>query len=241
VFARGLEADGGVHASGVQIGRQVDLRGAKLHKPDGDALNLDGAQLSGGMFAEGLEAHGGVHVVEAQIGGQLDLSKAKLHKAGGDASGNATDVIAGGYALSLRGTKVPGGVFARGLEADGEVRAPGGRFGGALDLREAKLRNCYGNALNLESASIERLILEPVEIKGQVRVYGATITGLKIGNNPPGHWWRRGGKSQILMARFTFSPNARSARPSRSPSTSRSLRGQRHSPTRVCAPPLSTG
>src|SRR5215207_8322296 len=40
---------------------------------------------------------------------------------------------------------------------------------------------------------------------------------------------------------FKFSPNAKNARPSRSPLTSHSLPGQRHSPTRGCALPSSTG
>lgn len=97
-------------------------------------------------------------------------------------------------ALSLNNFEITGFVFAAGLEANGEVRALGARFGGQLDLREAKLCNREGNALNLESASSKQLTLGPVDIAdplgpvditGKVRLYRAAISDLETDANPP--------------------------------------------------------
>jgi hypothetical protein len=103
-------------------------------------------------------------------------------------------VIRGGCALNLARAEITGNVLAVGLEADGEVRALGARFGGRLDLCKAKLRNREGNALNLELASIKQLRLGPkdiagspgpVDITGEVRLYRAAITDLETDANPP--------------------------------------------------------
>ena len=90
--------------------------------------------------------------------------------------------------------EITAGVLAGGLEANGEVRALGARFGGQLDLREAKLCNREGNALNLKSASIKQLTLGPVDIAdplgpvditGKVRLYRSAISDLETDANPP--------------------------------------------------------
>jgi uncharacterized protein YjbI with pentapeptide repeats len=190
VFAGGLQAEGEVGAVGLRIGGALDVRKAELRNRDGDALGLDRAEITGGVFAEGLDAYGAVRAPVIRIGGELNLGKAKLRRAKApslDGAQVTRDVIAGGYALSLRGAQMPGNVFAQGLEAYGEVRALGARIGGDLDLSEAKLRNGDGNALNLESASIKRLILRlrRVDLDGRVRLYRAAITDLETDAGPP--------------------------------------------------------
>jgi uncharacterized protein YjbI with pentapeptide repeats len=181
VFVGGMEADGAVDATGIQIGGQLVLHKARLCNAGGDALSLDNAEITCDVYAWGLEADGAVDATAVYIGGELDLDKARLRNADGDA-------------LDLHGAEITGDVFARSLEADGEVLAPGARFSGRLDLRGAKLRNRDGNALNLESASIKRLTfgpvkiadpLGPVGITGKVRLYRAEITDLETDANPP--------------------------------------------------------
>ena len=190
VVAAGLEADGEVCASAVQIRGQLDLSRARLRAsslPYRGALTLEGAEITGGVFAQGLEADGAVRAPRADIRGPIFLSGAKLRNADGEV-------------LTLDGAEITGGVFAGGLEADGEVRATEARFGGQLDLSGAKLRNPYGDrlfldsALNLESASIKRLILGPadiadprgpVDITGKVRLSRAAISDLVTDANPP--------------------------------------------------------
>jgi hypothetical protein len=50
------------------------FHGATLNNPDGDALILDGAQVTGDMLAGGgFHAHGEVHALQATIGGLATL------------------------------------------------------------------------------------------------------------------------------------------------------------------------
>jgi uncharacterized protein YjbI with pentapeptide repeats len=199
VFAEGLEADGAVHAIAAHVGGKLGLSGAKLRNANGMALNLKRAEITGDLSAADMEANGELCAVAIQIRGQIKLSGARLRTAGEAALTSAGEVIRGGCALSLARAEITGNVLAVGLEAQGEVRATVARLGGRLDLREAKLRNPEGNALNLESASIKQLTLGPkdpkdidiagargpVDITGKVRLYRAAITDLVTDANPP--------------------------------------------------------
>jgi hypothetical protein len=151
---------------GVHIGGQLNLNEAKLRNRPGDALILDGAQITGGVFANRLEADGAVRAPVAHIiGGGLELSDAKLRN--GD-----------GHALMLNNAQITGTVFANRLEADGEVRAVGVRIGGQLNLNEAKLRNRAGDALTLDNAQITGgVFANRLEADGEVRAQAAHISG----------------------------------------------------------------
>jgi hypothetical protein len=78
-------AEGAVRAVGIRITGQLQLAGANLANLDGDALNLDGAAINGGVVASGLHAEGAVRAVGIRITGQLQLTGANLADPGGNA------------------------------------------------------------------------------------------------------------------------------------------------------------
>ncbi|WP_216594102.1 hypothetical protein, partial [Kocuria marina] len=81
-------------------------------------------------------------------------------------------------ALSLDRAQIEGGVFADKLTAEGQVRALGARITGQLGLQEASLVNPDGDALSLESASIETLcLMDNFRIDG-----GVFLSGVRIGS-----------------------------------------------------------
>jgi hypothetical protein len=192
-YAGGLRTYGAVRAFDAVIGEELNLVQAQLRNPSGDALNLDGTKITGGVDARKLVAEGSVRLVGVHIDAELNLEGAILTKANRVAM-SLGEVIAGGYSLSLRGAVVSGDVSVRHLIANAEVRAPGARLGGVLDLRGALLNNPSGVALNLTSASIKRLTLGSLDdpallgvcVDGVVSLYGAEITNLCTDANPPG-------------------------------------------------------
>ena len=159
------------------ISGQLDLSGAKLVNPGGDALSADGITVDGNVFGIGFEAEGAVRLPGAHIGGQLDLSRAKL-------------VNPRGLALSAVRITVDGNVFGIGFEAEGEVRLPGAHIGGQLDLTGAKLANPGGDALSADRITVDGGMFgrKGFEAEGAVRLPGAHIggqldlTGAKLAN-----------------------------------------------------------
>ena len=75
-----------VGLDGAHISGALDLTGAKLANPGGDALLADGVTLDGGMVCrEGFQADGEIRLLGAHISGQLSLNGAKLANPGGKA------------------------------------------------------------------------------------------------------------------------------------------------------------
>jgi uncharacterized protein YjbI with pentapeptide repeats len=183
VFGKNLDTKGSVRANWASIG-SLDLEGADLRWGIPESLNLGGTKIAGRVFAAGLKTTRAVRAPEVSIGGELVLTGAVLGKT--DNAVAAGIPIVGGYSLSLRGAEIGTDVDAAGLEAAGEIRAPGARIGGAVNLHNAKLCNqAGGNTINFESASIKRLILKGVHNQGAVRLYRASITDLQTSANPP--------------------------------------------------------
>ena len=163
----GFEADGEIKAIGARIKGQLVLTGAKLRNrnPDGHALILDVAEITGGVFAAfAFEADGEIHAIGATIKGTLRLVGAKLRNT-----------------LILDHADIAGDVQADLLQADGEIRAIGATIKGTLRLVGAKLRNRNpdGDALNLDGAEITRGVFarDGFQAHGQIRAVGATIKG----------------------------------------------------------------
>jgi hypothetical protein len=160
-----LTATGQLWANGVIIGNQLNLTRAKLTNEDKTALNLDSADINGRVVLNSINVTGEVWALGATFGSDLFLESAELTNKGGDA-------------LSLDGANVKGGAFLNSVIATGTVRAPGATIGrkldltGAkligrkLDLADAKLTNKGGDALNLRSARIGRLVLIPAAVTG---------------------------------------------------------------------------
>ena len=165
VFVGGMEADGAVDATGIQIGGQLVLHKARLCNADGDALSLDNAEVTGEVLAVGLEVVGAVDATAVYIGGDLNLRGARLCNAGGDA-------------LSLDNAEIIGDVFAGDLEAVGAIGATALYIGGQLDLDKARLRNADGDALDLHGAEITGdVFARSLEADGEVLASGARFGG----------------------------------------------------------------
>ena len=155
-----------VGAVGATIGGELNLDGATLINEDGDALNLDGAEIEGGAFLSPVTATGEVRAVGAMIGGELNLRGATLSNVGRDA-------------LVLSDAEIKGNAFFGAVNVTGGVFAPGLSIGGVLDFgHSATLSNEYGYALNLESAQLGDLILTPAAVLGTINLDAVKITVL---------------------------------------------------------------
>jgi uncharacterized protein YjbI with pentapeptide repeats len=106
------------------------LSGATLRNPDGAALNLIGAEITGAMFADDdFNAVGEIRAAGAKIGGGVLLSGATLRNPDG-------------AALNLDRAEITGAMFASdGFNADGEISAAGAKIHGSVLLNGASLRN----------------------------------------------------------------------------------------------------
>ncbi|OBG68160.1 hypothetical protein A5704_08305 [Mycobacterium sp. E735] len=199
VFAQnGFRAIGTVRAIGAIIGGHIHLDGASLYNPateknpDRYALVLDAAQITGNVFAgEYAEANsetrkfhatGMVRARGVTIGGELDVTGATF-----ECPGTAGKL--GKAALDLGGARITGSVLAgegadkekRPCHVEGTVRAIGATIGAQLDLSGATVNNPDGVALNLEAATVSRLILTPKEWCGSVNLVRAQVSDLEVG------------------------------------------------------------
>jgi hypothetical protein len=161
-------AEGEIRASGARIRGQLDLGHATLNNPDGAALDLEGAEITGDVFAnEGFTANGEIRASGARIGGQLSFRKATLRKPEGNA-------------LILDRAVVEDDVIANdGFTANGQVRALGARVGGRLDLCGATLTDAKRVALNLDGAKLENDVVasDQFRAEGGLSGIGAKIAG----------------------------------------------------------------
>jgi hypothetical protein len=85
-LSRGFRCRGPVRLRGARIGGQLDLSGATLHHPHGDAINAEGVQVELGLACrERFAADGAVRLDGAHIAGLLDLTGARFRNPDGDA------------------------------------------------------------------------------------------------------------------------------------------------------------
>ena len=162
-----FQADGEIRLLSAHISGQLDLRGAKLANPGGNALSADRITVDGSVYCgEGFKAKGEIRLPGAHISGQLDLTKAKL-------------VNPGGNALSADRIAVSSMFGRNGFQADGEIVLPGAHISGQLDLRGAELANPGRNALSADRITVDGDMYcgEGFKAKGEIRLPGAHISG----------------------------------------------------------------
>jgi hypothetical protein len=164
----GFNASGEICLLGAHIGGELDLSGAALTNPDGDALTADNADITGSVYMrDGFNATGEIRLLGAHIGGQLDLSGAALTNPDGDA-------------LNADNADITGSVYmSDGFNATGQIRLPGAHIGGNLELSGAVLINPDGNALNADGADITGSLYmrEGFNATGQIHLPNAHIGG----------------------------------------------------------------
>ena len=126
------------------------------------------------LLDDGFVSHGPVHLADAQIGGSLRLSAGRLR---GD----------GGRALVADRIVVEGACYARRLHTEGEVRLPGARITGNLDLAGADLSSPTGDAFDATGVSVGGSMLAGWHDAGPDIAFAATgrvlIAGARIGGD----------------------------------------------------------
>jgi hypothetical protein len=172
----------------VRVGVPVELRECTfVRAPDLRMAELAGLALTGSrlpglragnlrvaadlLLDDGFDAAGPVDLNDAQIGGSLRLSGGRL-RGGGD------------HALVAERVVVEGTWYARRLRADAEVRLPGARVTGNVDLASATLAAPAGDALDATGIAVGGSLLAgrhatgPIfTASGRVRLAGARIGG----------------------------------------------------------------
>lgn len=98
-----FHATGAVSVAGAEIGGQLSCVGGRFENAEGEALNAEGARVSGDVFlSDGFHATGVVRLAGAEIGGQLACEGGKFESAKG-------------YALQAQRLNVREGLFWRGV------------------------------------------------------------------------------------------------------------------------------
>ncbi len=145
--ARGLRADGEVQLSGARTEGNIDLRGAQLSHPGGDALEAAGVQVGGNLRCDqSFTAQGRVVLAGASVTGDAVFSGATL-RGTTDPTERAVLVLPRGSAdftaaLVADRIAVNGNLaLDAGFTAAGSVRLTNGRIGGYLQLSGATLGN----------------------------------------------------------------------------------------------------
>jgi hypothetical protein len=160
----GISVEGEACINAADISGHLDLADAKLHNPQGFALDGDSVKISKGGYFSSSTLEGTVSLIGSEIGYQLVFSGAKLSRPAGDV-------------LLCSGKIAP--VFLDGIEAEGTVDFVGIEIDGPLILSGAKLHQPGGNALIAANARINGSLFlqEGFEAEGTVSFDCADIQG----------------------------------------------------------------
>ena len=151
-LGNGFKAKGQVRLPNAQIGGNLECDDATFENMaqdgvtgSGNALNVDGAVVKGGVFlTNGFKAKGEVRLLNAQIGGNLSCSGATFDnppQAGGTGDAFIADrAVIRGSVFFNNYVNAKGEVEAR-LNAKGTVRLLGAQIGSNLDCRGATFEN----------------------------------------------------------------------------------------------------
>ncbi|GIH50605.1 hypothetical protein SAMN05421833_1284 [Microbispora rosea] len=171
-FGGGFKAVGTMRLSHSRIDRELNLEGARLSYPGGDALQAEELQVEGTVSAHGLTVKGRVELTQARIAGSLNLDSAKLDATNTSGAGDTPPT-----ALDGDGVSIGGGLSCTdGFRAEGAVRLADARIGTFADFTGARLRNPDGQALDAAGANIGRgLQCGGFTADGELTLIGASI------------------------------------------------------------------
>ena len=186
-----FEARGALLLWGARIKGEVNCIGASIENPNGNAILMDGAEVSGGVYLRAFEggrfeANGTVSLVGAKIIGALDCGGANLRGARVTRTTEGKVENTYGAALTLEHAQVTGNVFwgmfdQHRFEVKGETRLLGAKIGGQLNCVDASLENVGGNSLVMDTAEVAGGVFLKSD-KGRFEAKGAlTLAGAKIG------------------------------------------------------------
>ncbi|MFF1946627.1 hypothetical protein ACFVWF_31335 [Rhodococcus qingshengii] len=135
---------------------------------DPRGLRIAGARITGDVDLAHITFDYPLHMVRCRIDRPIDFDAAKLRE---------LDLTASHIrSLSLDGATVAGGLFAKGITTDGEIRARVATIGGQLVLIDAHLNNPGADVLTLDGTTVAGgLFAERITTHGEIRALAATI------------------------------------------------------------------
>ncbi|GAB1511343.1 bactofilin family protein [Actinophytocola sp. KF-1] len=181
----GFEAHGEVRLLGAQLDGSLDMTGARVHRPDGVALDLADMTLGGSVFLIGDAANrkpvieGRIDMGATRIGGQMIVRDAEII---------GTAPLVGPYA-SHRGSgtaiSAPRAAVNGSLSFEGACRVRGGvdfslgEFGFVHVTRDCVLDAAGGVALDLRNADLRSSVelADGVTVRGSITLDGASVGG----------------------------------------------------------------
>ncbi|WP_407564238.1 hypothetical protein [Streptomyces sp. 184] len=162
----GCTTTGKIRLVATRIAGTLILAGARLHGPDGEALNATRLQVDNDiLMGDGFTASGTIVLRSARIGGSIDLRTARL------------DAAAGDQALDAARVQIEGDFSAYRLSATGRLGMRNATVAGATFLRAATLDNPAGRTLDAPGAHLgsDAVLDNGFRSHGELRVAGATI------------------------------------------------------------------
>jgi hypothetical protein len=162
--APGLSCTGQANLTGVRIAGDLDLRDAHFTgNVSGPVLSAEGASVGGALILAGVRTQGEVGLRTVQVGQRVLLMGAQLNNPGG-------------VALRLSRAQVSADVFGDELVADGRIRVAGATIGGELSLKQARISDPAGTALEAAGLHVAELSLRTAEpVQGLVDLQHAQI------------------------------------------------------------------
>ncbi|MFW6689762.1 hypothetical protein [Streptomyces sp. MAR4 CNX-425] len=162
----GCTTTGKVRLVATRIAGTLIFNGARLHNPDGHALDATRLQVDNDvLMRDGFTAGGTIVLRSARIGGSVDLRAATL------------DAAPDGMALDAARIQIDGDLSAYRLAATGRLAARGAAITGALFLRAATLDHPGGRTLDVPGAHIgsDVVLDDGFRSRGEVRIAGTAI------------------------------------------------------------------
>jgi hypothetical protein len=166
--------DGEVSFTGAQIASDLKLAGARLRGGTGrPAPTMEGASVDGVLDLHRVRAEGELSLRTIRVGRRLLLMDSEM---------NQPD----GIAFRLSRAQVTADVFCDGMTVTGCLRLAGATIGGVVTLKQVRLRNPAGVALDAKGIQAQELVLTPAaEIEGAVDLSHGRIGLLR---DDPRNW-----------------------------------------------------
>jgi hypothetical protein len=174
LVCHGMRCLGLLSLVGARIGAVLDLSEASLEHPGAVAANLGGASVARSVYLDRARVAGHLRMPGMDVGGVLSLSGAVLSAP--PAEGPFAHQSLTGESLSAGGNAS----FDE-LTAAAQVDLTGGRFGGRLTFKRARLATTFADwpALIANAATVARglYIGDEFHARGAVRLTGVQIGG----------------------------------------------------------------
>ena len=164
----GCTTSGKIRLVATRIAGTLILNGARLHGPEGEALNATRLQVDNDiLMRDDFSAQGTVVLRSARVGGSVDMRAARLDAGAGDA------------ALDAARVQVEGDFSAYRLTATGRLGLRNATVAGATFLRSATLDNPAGRTLDAPGMHVGSDVVLDHRFRshGQIRLADATVGG----------------------------------------------------------------